>query len=162
MLYPETVYAAHSAAAEMGIPKRQLITNGFFSRNSAVINQAAQSLARAGINEILLSADAFHQETIPLEPVQVFAEAAIEFGIRLRAHPAWVVSKQHNNPYNRRTAEIMEEFEQLGIVQSDGNVLNGNIYQMKILEILERYTPVKFITLTRKKVLYYNGSMINK
>ncbi|MGN0167942.1 MAG: radical SAM protein [Acetatifactor sp.] len=32
LLYPETVYAVHTAARECGIPKRQLITNGFSSK----------------------------------------------------------------------------------------------------------------------------------
>lgn len=121
LLCPETVYAAHSAAAKAGVARRQLITNGFFSRDSGKIRDVAQGLARAGVNDILLSVDAFHQETIPLEPVMEFAEAAAGLGVRVRAHPAWVVSRAHENPYNRRTAEIVVEFEKMGIFQSNGN-----------------------------------------
>ena len=123
LLYLETVYAAHAAATEAGIARRQLITNGFFSRDSGKISCVAQGLAQAGVNEILLSVDAFHQETIPLEPVREFARAVAWLGVSVRAHPAWVVSREHENPYNRRTAEIAAEFEKMGIFQSDGNII---------------------------------------
>ena len=69
LLYPETVYAVHAAAKELHIPKRQLITNGFFSKDDMIIKQTARELARCGVNAILLSVDAFHQEIIPLVPV---------------------------------------------------------------------------------------------
>ena len=123
LLFPETVYAVHRAASELEIPRRQLITNGFFSRDGGEIDRVARGLAEAGVNEILLSVDAFHQETIPLEPVREFALAAAGYGAGLRVHPAWVVSRTHENPYNRRTSEIVAEFEALGIVQSDGNII---------------------------------------
>lgn len=55
---------------------RQLITNGFFSRDGDRIKEAAGRLAQSGVNNLLLSVDAFHQETIPLGPVKQFAEAA--------------------------------------------------------------------------------------
>ena len=42
MLHPETVYAIHRAARDAGIPKRQLITNGFFSRDERKIRTAAE------------------------------------------------------------------------------------------------------------------------
>ena len=128
LLHPEVVYAAHDAAKEMNIPQRDLITNGFFSRDSAKIREVAENLARCGVNKILLSVDAFHQETIPLEPVKEFAAAVKEQGIPLWVQPAWVVNKEHDNPYNRRTAEILAEFEALGIPETYGNdiIPSGN------------------------------------
>lgn len=128
MIYPESVYAIHSAAREMNIPKRQLITNGFFSKNSKRIRSVAERLIQCGVNDICLSVDAFHQETIPLETVKEFAAEIHRLGVKLRAHPAWLVSKENENPYNRRTAEILAEFEAMGISQSDGNIIvpSGN------------------------------------
>ncbi len=123
LLYPETVYAVHATATEMKIPKRQLITNGFFSKSSGKIRTVAERLAQCGVNDILLSVDAFHQETIPLEPVKEFAVEIKKHGLCLRAHPAWLVSRKHNNPYNCRTHEIISEFEAMGILQSSGNVI---------------------------------------
>lgn len=131
LLCPETACAVHQAAAESGIPKRQLITNGFFSRDSGIIQHTARKLARAGVNDVLLSVDAFHQETIPLEPVMEFARAVAGWGVSLRTHPAWVVSRQHGNPFNLRTAEILAEFQRAGFSASDGNIIipQGNARQ---------------------------------
>ena len=129
LLYPEAVCKIHSAARDMGIPRRQIITNGFFSRNSEKINSVAREIVKSGVNDILLSADAFHQETIPIEPVIEFAKAAINAGVpRLRAHPAWLVSETDDNPYNNKTREILSEFHSMGIEISGGNVIfpSGN------------------------------------
>lgn len=128
LLKPEAVYSIHSAAAEMNVPIRQLITNGFFSKDAARIQTTARALAECGVNKVLLSVDAFHQETIPLEPVKCFAEEIKKTGINVKAHPAWIVGKDGNNPYDMRTAEILEEFEQMGILSSKGNIIfpDGN------------------------------------
>lgn len=134
LLYPETVYAAHTAAAEMHIPNRQLITNGFFSKNHAVIKHVAENLSVCGVNDILLSVDAFHQETIPLEPVKQFALECIRMGLHLRAHPAWLVKPNHSNPYNIRTHEILAEFASLGISASEGNIIFPSGNALKYLQ----------------------------
>lgn len=76
----------------------------------------------------MLSADAFHQETIPLEPVKIFAQCVKNCGIDIKVHPAWLVSEDDNNPYNVRTREILKEFSSMGIDASSGNVIfpSGN------------------------------------
>ena len=58
----------------MGIEKKQLITNGFFSKKRERIEEVVTMLEKSGVNSLLLSVDAFHQETIPLDPVKYFAE----------------------------------------------------------------------------------------
>jgi len=184
LIYPEIVYAIHTAATDMKIQKRQIITNGFFSKDSARIKSVAENLVQSGVNEIMISADAFHQETIPLEPVKEFAEAVNQPGISVKVHPAWLVEREHKNPYNLRTLEILKEFEDMGIAESEGNiifprgnalkylgdyfdksveytnpyeedpedihaicidsqgdVLGGNIYQRSVMEILDNYVP---------------------
>lgn len=186
LLYPDAVCKIHHAAREAQIPQRQMITNGFFSRDPDQIRQTAFHLARSGVNDVLLSVDAFHQETIPLEPVKLFAQAVQEADLSIRTHPAWLVSPADQNPYNKRTAGILAEFARMGIPESEGNVifasgnarkylgeyfdpneesvspyredpedvravcvspsgdvLGGNIHQDDILEIIERYRPVK-------------------
>ena len=117
LLCLDCVCKIHEAARDASIPKRQLITNGFFSRDTAKITAAAKRVVDSGVNDILLSTDAFHQETIPLEPVMTFALAVKDAGsgtripVRIRSHPAWLVSADHDNPYNVRTREILAEFE---------------------------------------------------
>lgn len=128
LIYPEVVCAIHSEAKRMKIQKRQLITNGFFSNDIVRIKNVVKNLAQSGVNEILLSVDAFHQENIPLEPVLEFASEMNNFDVDLKLNPAWLVSKEHDNTYNCRTRQILEEFEAMGIPQADGNIIfpSGN------------------------------------
>ena len=123
LLYPDAVYAVMEVATKLNIPKRQLITNGYFSKNKAQICAVVMRLAACGVNDLLLSVDAFHQEHIPLDVVRCFAKEALSCGISMRLSPAWLVSKTHDNPYNRKTREILDSFADLGIPVGEGNVI---------------------------------------
>lgn len=144
LLYIEEVCKIHTAAQEMNIPKRQLITNGFFCKDEEKMKRVAAKLVQSGVNDILLSVDAFHQETIPLKPVKAFAEAVKSTGIPLRVHPAWLVNKAAENPYNQRTIEILKEFESIGVAVSEGNVIfpSGNAlkYLSEYFDYREKYS----------------------
>lgn len=128
LLCHETVCEIHKAAKEMNVPQRQLITNGYFSKDSDKIRLVAEKLIDSGVNEILLSVDAFHQETIPVEYVKKFAEAVNVTDVKLQVHPAWLVSPEDDNVYNIRTRSLLEEFNAMGIETSEGNVIfpSGN------------------------------------
>lgn len=128
LLYPEAVRTIHSAARKMNIPQRELITNGYFSKDINRIKEVAHMLAQSGVNGICLSVDAFHQETIPIEYVKEFAKAVIEENISIHTHPAWLVGADDDNPYNQKTRELLNEFSTMGIEQSSGNVIfpSGN------------------------------------
>ena len=128
LLCPETVCEIHKAAREMNIPKRQLITNGYFTNDIDRIKFVANEIIKSGVNEILLSADAFHQETIPLGPVIKFAEFVNFADITFKVHPAWLVSSENDNFYNNKTREILDEFNRIGIETGEGNVIfpSGN------------------------------------
>ncbi len=133
LLCPEAVFNIHAAAKKAGIPKRQIITNGFFSRDPEKITLCAERLVESGINAILLSADAFHQETLPLGPVVEFAKACLKAGAEdIRLNPAWLVSPDDRNQYNIETRRIASEFEKLGVSSAKGNVIfpqgNARIY----------------------------------
>lgn len=132
LLFPDTVCEIHKAAKEMDIAQRQLITNGFFSKDTNRITLVADCLIESGVNEILLSVDAFHQETIPLEPVFAFAKAVQRYHtVQTRVQPAWLVSREDNNIYNIKTREILRQFNDLGIETAVGNVVfpAGNALQ---------------------------------
>jgi MoaA/NifB/PqqE/SkfB family radical SAM enzyme len=123
LLYPDAVYAIMKTATELNIPKRQVITNGYFSKNAEKIRAVAQELAACGVNDLLLSVDAFHQETIPLDVVKQFAAEAKKYAIPIRLQPAWLVSVTDDNPYNRKTREILDSFADLEISVNQGNVI---------------------------------------
>ena len=128
LLCYKTVCEIHNAARKMNIPQRQLITNGYFSKDSAEIKYVAKKIIESGVNEILISVDAFHQETIPLEHVMTFVNAVNVPDVKLRVHPAWLVSPEADNPYNEKTREILSEFNRMGIETNEGNVVfpSGN------------------------------------
>lgn len=84
LLYADAVYAIMKVAKELNITKRQVITNGYFSKNAERIREVAEHLAACGVNDLLLSVDAFHQETIPLDVVKQFAAEAKKCGIPIR------------------------------------------------------------------------------
>lgn len=184
LLYPDVVCSIHRVCAELGIPKRDLITNGYFSKDFHKIRDVVHALHENGVLRILLSVDAFHQETIPLAPVKYFAECVKETPIHIALSPAWLVCESDPNPYNLQTKAILQEFDALHIPVGAGNVifpsgnarkylreyfdenmvytnpydedpydvrtvsfspngevLGGNVYQTKILDILDTYHP---------------------
>lgn len=128
LLYQDVVCAIHRTAKELGIPQRDLITNGFFTKDADRIAEVVKQLEESGVCQILLSVDAFHQETIPLEPVKYFARCVANSKISIKLSPAWLVSKEDNNPYNVKTREVLKAFEDLEIPEGSGNVIfpSGN------------------------------------
>jgi MoaA/NifB/PqqE/SkfB family radical SAM enzyme len=139
LLYFNEVKDIMSEAAACGIGKRQLITNGFFTNNKEKLTAVVTALEEAKVDDILLSVDAFHQETIPWESVYEFARRVKEGNqISIRLHPAWVVNQEHDNPYNNRTKQILSRFDDLKLIVSRGNDIfpAGNA-----LENLAEYFP---------------------
>lgn len=123
LLYPDAVYAVMRVAGDLNIPRRQVITNGYFSKDPEKVRTVARELAVCGVNDLLLSVDAFHQETIPLEAVMAFAVEAVRWGIPLRLQPAWLVSETDENPYNQTTRSLLAQFSRLDIPIGEGNVI---------------------------------------
>ena len=132
LLCLEAVEEIIRKAKDSGVPKRQVITNGYFSNNPDKISEVARRLEVCGVNDLLLSVDAFHQETIPIDTVKTFAREAKRTGLCIRLQPAWMVSPEDRNPYNVRTREILDGFIGMGIPVSEGNIVfpegNARIY----------------------------------
>ena len=123
LLYTDAVSAIMTVATDLNLQKRQVITNGYFSKNADKIREVAEGLAKCGVNDLLLSVDSFHQETIPPHVVKQFAAEAKACGIPIRLQPAWLVSVTDDNPYNRKTREILDNFAELEISENEGNVI---------------------------------------
>ena len=116
LYYPRVTAAIHKAATDCGIKTRQILTSGFFTNSAEKSGLVANALADSGVNDLLLSVDSFHQEHIPFEPVYQFAHDIINAKIPgSTLYPAWLVSRQHENPYNAKTKEILEKFSDLAI-----------------------------------------------
>ena len=81
LLCVPTVCAVHQQAEDRGIPRRQLITSGCFTHDKALREHTADRLEASGVNEILLSVDAFHTEHLPIAEQYAFARALCEAGL---------------------------------------------------------------------------------
>lgn len=124
LLFPEIVCAIHKEAMNVGIPRRQIITNGYWSKDEKKIKEIAKNVAESGVNEIYIFVDAFHQEYIPLDIVRKAAESCLQVGIKNIAwSPCWVVSINDDNQYNQKTKSILRELEDLPVRRSEGNVM---------------------------------------
>jgi len=140
LLFSETVCKIHTAARDCGISKRQLITNGFFSKDEIKIDEVAKALCVSGVNDVLLSVDVFHQEFIPIEPVMYFAEALLRNNApSLRVQPAWVVNEENDNPYNTKSRRLLKLFTDKGIRVNEGNNIFPSGNALKYLG--EYFTP---------------------
>jgi MoaA/NifB/PqqE/SkfB family radical SAM enzyme len=139
LLYPKIVCAIHEQAKKVGILLREVITNGFWSTKTEEIQEIAQNLAKSGVNDVSISVDGFHQEFIPLETVKKAAESAIEAGIeRVEWNPCWVVSKNHDNKYNRRTKAILQSLRSLHVKEGEGNYVRP---EGRALSYLAEFLP---------------------
>lgn len=135
LLYPDTVEAIHRAAAQAGIPKRQLITNGGIWDETAKLEQQADMIFSCEINQVLLSVDTFHMEFIPLIRQHTFARLLQEKGFEgLSLNPVWVASPEDDNVFNRETRECMKTFSDLDIPIGRGNVIRPEGNAQKYLE----------------------------
>lgn len=121
LLYPESVFAIHSSASKLNIARRQVITNGYFSKDTAYISEVAQKLRLSGVNDLLLSVDAFHQEFIPIDAVKLFAAELLRAGVPVKTQPAWLGGATAENEYNDKTRSILREFQNMGIAENEGN-----------------------------------------
>lgn len=129
LLALKTTLGIHQMAAQFGVEQRQLITNGCPVRNQEQLLNIAGQVARCGANNILISVDAFHQEFLPIELVYQFAKKLKQdYTGKLQLHPAWVVNKSVQNPYNEKTKKILSYFDDLHISVNQGNniFLSGN------------------------------------
>ncbi len=124
MLFPEVTYAIHKEARYSGSSRREVITNGYWSRDDKKIKKIAKTLAESGVNEIHISVDAFHQEHIPIDIVRKTAEACLQASIGdIAWNPCWLVSEEDDNQHNQRTRLILKKLEDLPIRTSKGNVV---------------------------------------
>ena len=141
LLYPDAVCAIHTAAAQEGIPHRSIITNAGVPRSGTAFRDVARRLAKSGVNGVWISVDAFHQEHIPLDVVARNVQALSNAGIdELVWNPCWVVSKEHDNPWNRRTQEILSTLAHLPAREDAGNTVQPKGHA---LEWLVDYLPQK-------------------
>lgn len=123
LLYPDIVCSIHKEAAEVGIPVRDVITNGFWGTQTKEIQKIANNLVESGVNKVSISVDSFHQEFIPLEIVKKAAQSLVDAGMpHVSWNPCWVVSRDHDNQYNHKTKALLNQLKDIPALESEGNI----------------------------------------
>jgi len=141
LLYPDIVCAIHDEARRSQIPIRDVITNGFWSARTEKIQEIALSLVESGVNKVTISVDTFHQEIMPLEIVRKTAQLLLQAGMpSISWNPCWVISREHENPFNQRTRTILSSLEDLHIRIGEGNVVRP---EGRALVWLKDFLPAK-------------------
>jgi hypothetical protein len=122
LLYPEIVCAIHEQTKKVGIPIRDVITNGFWSTKQKRFRKSPRTSRNLVSMKSQFRFDCFHQEFIPLKTVKKTANSLIAAGIeRVSRNPCWVVSKDNDNKHNRRTKTILQKLRNPQVEESEGN-----------------------------------------
>ena len=123
LLCVPAVCAVHQRATALRIPKRQLITSGCFTQDKALRDHTVDRLETSGVNEILLSVDAFHNAHLPLREQFLFARALCRLGLGevTTLHPAWIEGPGSSNPWDAKTEACLDRFKPLKIPVGEGN-----------------------------------------
>lgn len=144
LLCVPTVCAVHQRAEALGLPRRQLITSGCFTHDKALREHTADQLEISGVNEILLSVDAFHTEYLPLAEQYSFARALCQAGLGsvTALHPAWIKGPGSGDPYDVKTSACLSRFEPLRLPVGEGNrVFPGGNARIHLSDYFQR-TPL--------------------
>lgn len=138
------VCAVQQRAEDLGIPRRQLITSGCFTHDKALREHTADRLEASGVNEILLSVDAFHTEHLPIAEQYAFARALCEAGLGSVTvlHPTWLKGPESRDPYDAKTRACLRRFESLRLPVGVGNrVFPGGNARIYLADYFQR-TPL--------------------
>lgn len=124
LIYPGETIEILKYAKDIGIPTRQLITNGYWSNKREVANQILDRLKEAEVNDILLSVDYFHQEFLDFSIIEyVVSQFSSRDFSNVRLHPCWYQSPEGDNPYDDSTRNYLQKLKKYHIPVSCGNTL---------------------------------------
>ncbi len=116
MLFPGRTIAIFKKTRLLGIPKIEIITNGVWGRDKEKAEKLAGKLKAAGLNDANVSVDAFHAQHIPIEYPQNAALALLKAKVEdVKWNVAVVESIDAENEYDKKTRQILEKLEPVGI-----------------------------------------------
>jgi MoaA/NifB/PqqE/SkfB family radical SAM enzyme len=91
-------------ATELKVPRRGIITNGFWATDKITARRKLTKLKSSGLTSITFSVDGFHQEYIPIETVRIGLEEASGLGFtKVGVLSHYLVSVKTENIYNKLT-----------------------------------------------------------
>lgn len=142
MLYPERTIAIFQKAQQLEIPQIDMITNGVWGKNRKTAEKLAVKLKTAGLNKVNISVDAFHIRHIPLQYPQNTALALLKAGIEnVKWNIAVIESIDAENEYDKKTKEILQRLEPIGIDASFVKIMPAGRAVQSLREFFSR-TPL--------------------
>jgi len=109
-LYFDQLLDIITAAKALEIGEIWVMTNCYWAHSHASACSQVQKIKDAGATHIWISADAFHQDFIPLERVKTALKAARTSSFEnIIVNSLYLGSEQERNEYNRKTHHILSE-----------------------------------------------------
>jgi hypothetical protein len=103
---------------ELEVPRRWVITNGYWAKNEKIARKKLIELKEAGLTCITFSVDSFHQEYISLEIVRNGIEVATSVGFeKVCVDSYFLVGSNSHNCYDDLTKKALESLEGLDKVE---------------------------------------------
>ncbi len=105
-----------SLAKELGARRITCSTNCYWATDLDAARQRLSRLKQAGLTWFLISADAFHQDEVPLENVRIAAQVRVELGLQGNDNLSVVamIDPDYQHPFNTRTREIVDQIHGWG------------------------------------------------
>jgi len=117
-LYFELLKQIMKKAKELKLPRRWVITNGYWAKTKAIARRKLVELKEVGLQCITFSVDGFHQEYIPLESVKNGIEVAASLGFeKVCVDSYFLVDPNSDNSYNILTRNALERLGELDNVE---------------------------------------------
>jgi MoaA/NifB/PqqE/SkfB family radical SAM enzyme len=157
LLYPELLFNVIKEVKKFEVPRVSVITNGFWGENEKLARKYVRNMKDAGLDKLIVSVDAFHQEFIRLETVKNVLQAAEDVKIENIEIDAKVLGTLgEDNVFNERTKALLEEVQRSFNVEID--IKPVGLYG-RAAHNLARYLPSKDIPQGRCDSLHYYGSL---
>jgi hypothetical protein len=140
-VYFENLKQIMKRAKELEVPRRWVITNGYWAKTKEVAKEKLIELKEAGLMCITFSVDGFHQEYIPLEYVKNGIEVATNVGFeRVVVDSLFLGSLNSDNFYNNLTRRVLENLGELGEVEINRGQVD---FEGRAAEFLASYVESK-------------------
>jgi MoaA/NifB/PqqE/SkfB family radical SAM enzyme len=157
LLFPDLLFSVIREVKKFKVSRVSVITNGFWGENEEIARKYARNMKKAGLDKLIVSVDAFHQEFIRLKTIKTVLQAAKDARIENIEIDAKVLGAlEEDNVFNERTKALLKE------IRGDFNV-DIDIKPVSLCGraayTLARYLPSKGIPKERCSSLHYYGSL---
>ncbi len=111
----KTFLTANFSPTGIGFPlsrKKSILTE----KHRDQIIKIASQLNDAGVNDVQLSVDGFHDQCLNSQETFLAGQALIDSGIEsVGISPRWLLNPDYDHPMNSRTHELLDKLNDLGI-----------------------------------------------